>query len=159
VLILNGQDETDQLRAAAFWDIYLPLDAHRSRDSAALARHARGRRRITFGKALGGRHPRARYRDVGAAQGGPFGLPVIPGLGAARSSWTPHPVSYKPACATQGCQAEAHSRGPAANVRVPTPSPPGSAWSTRTLACAVHNVVITHRLHVIAERGHRVPGS
>lgn len=29
MLILNGQDETDQLRAAAFWDIYLPLDAHR----------------------------------------------------------------------------------------------------------------------------------
>lgn len=29
VLILNGQDERDQLTAAAFWDIYLPLDPHR----------------------------------------------------------------------------------------------------------------------------------
>lgn len=29
VLVLNGQDEQDQLTAVAYWDIYLPLDAHR----------------------------------------------------------------------------------------------------------------------------------
>lgn len=29
VLVLNGQDEHDQLTAVSFWDIYLPLDAHR----------------------------------------------------------------------------------------------------------------------------------
>ncbi|YCN53414.1 DUF4238 domain-containing protein [Rhodococcus erythropolis] len=29
VLVLNGQDEDDQLLAADFWDIYLPLDPHR----------------------------------------------------------------------------------------------------------------------------------
>lgn len=30
VLILNGQDDHNQLLAASFWDIYLPLDPHRA---------------------------------------------------------------------------------------------------------------------------------
>jgi hypothetical protein len=29
VQIINGQDDNDQLKAASYWDIYLPLDPHR----------------------------------------------------------------------------------------------------------------------------------
>ncbi|GAA4958960.1 hypothetical protein GCM10023224_51190 [Streptomonospora halophila] len=29
VLVLNGQDDKDQLLAAAYWDVFLPLDPHR----------------------------------------------------------------------------------------------------------------------------------
>lgn len=29
VHVINGQDEEDQLKASAYWDVYLPLDSHR----------------------------------------------------------------------------------------------------------------------------------
>jgi len=50
VLVLNGQDARDQMLAAAYWDIYLPLDPHRCLFMPGL--HTRRRNSHWFDRSL-----------------------------------------------------------------------------------------------------------